>query len=383
MSALNDKILLVDDDRNLLDAFKRQFRKKLNLVTATSGADGIQAVRDDGSFAVAISDMQMPNMDGIEFLSKVRQIAPNTVRIMLTGNANLNVAIDAINEGNIFRFLNKPVETDTLYKAITDGVRQYRLVTAEKILITKTLKGAVDLLTDILSLVNPTSFSQASRIKRHVRTMVKHLSLEDSWNYELAAMLSQLGCITLPAELLDKLNTGKELSDTERSMVQGHPQIAGRLLKHIPRLETVATMVEHQADEGSTVAFKEKLNQGEKGVMGGQLLKVAIAFDNLLNHGETEKEALALLKDLPQVYDPALVKALAAGDDDSMAVKVMKLPISRLAPEMILDQNILSHGEILLVAKGQELSQAVILRLQASEKNEIITGPIQVVVTST
>lgn len=78
MSALNDKILLVDNDRNLLNAFKRQFRKKLNQVTATSGADGIQAVRDDGPFAVTISDMQMPNMDGIEFLSRVRQIAPNT-----------------------------------------------------------------------------------------------------------------------------------------------------------------------------------------------------------------------------------------------------------------------------------------------------------------
>ncbi|RLW55917.1 MAG: histidine kinase, partial [gamma proteobacterium symbiont of Stewartia floridana] len=82
-----EKVLMVDDDRNLLDSFRRQFRKRLNLETATSGADGVQAVRDGGPFALVVSDMQMPNMNGVEFLSKVRELSPNTVRIMLTGNA--------------------------------------------------------------------------------------------------------------------------------------------------------------------------------------------------------------------------------------------------------------------------------------------------------
>ncbi|MCM8883612.1 MAG: response regulator, partial [Candidatus Thiodiazotropha sp.] len=125
MDKLPEKVLMVDDDRNLLDSFRRQFRKRLNLETATSGADGVQAVRDGGPFAVVISDMQMPNMNGVEFLSKVYSISPNTVRIMLTGNANLDVAVDAVNDGNIFRFLNKPVETDQLYQTIT-GLSGFR-----------------------------------------------------------------------------------------------------------------------------------------------------------------------------------------------------------------------------------------------------------------
>ena len=110
-----EKIILVDDDRNLLDAFRRQFRKTLHFETATSGADGVQAVRDGGPFAVVISDMMKPNMNGVEFLSRIRQLSPSTVRIMLTGNANLEVAIDAVNDGNVYRFLNKPVESDQLH----------------------------------------------------------------------------------------------------------------------------------------------------------------------------------------------------------------------------------------------------------------------------
>jgi DNA-binding NtrC family response regulator len=111
MPAPSEKVLLVDDDRNLLSAFNRQFHNRINLVTAASGEDGIQAITYDGPFAVVISDMQMPNMDGLKFLTHARSLSPDTVRVMLTGNANLDVAISAINDGNIFRFLNKPVPT--------------------------------------------------------------------------------------------------------------------------------------------------------------------------------------------------------------------------------------------------------------------------------
>ncbi len=236
MSMPPEKVLLVDDDRNLLSSFKRQFHKQINLVTAASGGDGLQALMGGGPFAVIISDMQMPNMDGIQFLTKARSLSPDSVRIMLTGNANLTVAIGAINNGQIFRFLNKPVEKSIMYESMIDGIQQYRLITAERVLLNKTLKGTVDLLADILGLVNPVSFSQASRIKRHVRSMSKELGLEDRWNYELAAMLSQIGCITLSPEVSDKLAHNEVLTAKEEAQYKKHPEIGGRLLKHIPRL---------------------------------------------------------------------------------------------------------------------------------------------------
>jgi len=374
---LPEKVLMVDDDRNLLDSFRRQFRKRLDLETAASGADGIQAVRDAGPFAVVISDMQMPNMNGIEFLSQVRTLSPNTVRIMLTGNANLDVAIGAVNDGNIFRFLNKPVEAEQLFQVIADSIQQYRLITSEKILLNKTLKGAVDLLADILSLVNPATFSQSSRIKRHVQTMVKALSLQDRWLYDLAAMLCQIGLISLPQDLIAKVFTGKELNHSERKLYASHPAIGARLLKHIPRLETVAAMVERQGHNVSRIEFEGPLDSEQQAVLGGQILKVAIAYDLLTSRGMDEAAAIEKLKASPEEYDPMLVETLALSSRHQK-LEVLTLPINDLQPGLILDQPITSQAGLLLVAKGQVLSHAVLLRLLAAQESGVISGRFRV-----
>ena len=247
MDTNQEKVLLVDDNQNLLSAVKRQFHNKINLVTAPGGEDGLAAIQFEGPFAVVVSDMQMPYMDGVEFLAKVRELSPDSIRMMLTGNANLQVAMDSVNEGNIFRFLTKPCSQEVLYDAVLAGLKQYRLHQAEKELLNRTLKGAVALLTDVLSLVNPVAFSRASRIKRYVSLMVEAMKLEDAWSYELAAMLVQLGCIALPPELIEKVSSGAELSDEERKVFATHPDVASRLLQHIPRLETVAAMVSSHA----------------------------------------------------------------------------------------------------------------------------------------
>ncbi len=372
-----EKVLQVDDDRNLLDSFRRQFHKSLIYETATSGADGIQAVRDGGPFAVVISDMMMPNMDGVEFLSQVRKISPNTVRIMLTGNANLEVAINAVNDGNIFRFLNKPVESDQLYQVILDGIQQYRLITTEKILLNKTLKGAVNLLSDILGLLNPDSFSQSTRIKRHIHTIVTSLALEDSWHYDLAAMLSQIGQVALPPSLVEKHASGKALTHEEQRLYSTHPSIGARLLKHIPRLELVAAMVEQQQQNVPRIDFEGRLDNAQKATLGGQILKVAIAFDQLLGGGLTESAAIAVMKENPEAYDPVLVEILAAGAL-RQKLKVMTLPISQLEPGLILDQPVQTAAGLLLIAKGQVLSPAVLLRLLAADESGIVSGPIRV-----
>ncbi|MBW9261239.1 MAG: response regulator [Candidatus Thiodiazotropha sp. (ex. Lucinisca nassula)] len=366
-----EKVLMVDDDRNLLDSFRRQFRKRLNLETATSGADGVQAVRDGGPFALVVSDMQMPNMNGVEFLSKVRELSPNTVRIMLTGNANLDVAIDAVNDGNIFRFLNKPVETEVLYQTVIEGIKQYRLITNEKVLLNKTLKGAVDLLADVLSMVNPDAFSQSSRIKHHVRSIVRSLSLEDGWHYDLAGMLCQLGYVSLPDELIHKVMAGDELSKAETELYNSHPEMGSRLLKHIPRLETVAAMIEHQLDDIGKIEIQGKLNNEQKAILGGQILKVAINYDKLLNTGNSEDTAIDYLRDNPEHFDPALVEILIQGSMNRK-VEILNLPLDQLEPGMIVDQPIKTNAGALLLAKGQPLSQAMVFKLKVAYDREVL-----------
>ncbi len=377
MSKPVEKVLLVDDDRNLLDSFNRQFHNRINLITAASGEDAIQAITYDGPFAVVISDMQMPNMDGLEFLIKVRMLSQDTVRVMLTGNANLDVAIRSINDGNIYRFLQKPVSIGVLFETMIDGIQQYRLVTAEKEILNKTLKGAINLLADMLGLINPASFSRASRIKRHVRYMATELQLPDVWNYELAAMLSQLGCITLPSEVMEKIAAGKEITKQEQQQFNKHPEIGARLLQHIPRFETIAAMVEQQNANPDQIVIDAKLTSEQKGILGGQILKVALAYDDLIYRDIPSEDAIAELKAHPEEFDPALVQALIAGKGGAR-FEVMTLPITRLKPGMILDQNIYSASGTLLVARGQELSTAVLLRLISSEENDIISGPVRV-----
>jgi serine phosphatase RsbU (regulator of sigma subunit) len=123
---VHNRVLFVDDDPKILAALQRQLRKKVEIETVTSGRDGLDAIRRDGPFSVVVTDYCMPEMNGIEFLTEVRKVAPETVRMLLTGSADLNAAIQAVNQGNIFRFLTKPCASDTLLDALKHGLREYR-----------------------------------------------------------------------------------------------------------------------------------------------------------------------------------------------------------------------------------------------------------------
>ncbi|MGD8765549.1 MAG: response regulator, partial [Desulfobacteraceae bacterium] len=129
---MSNKILFVDDDTNLLAAFRRQLRKQFQIDTAEGGQQGLELVKANGPYAVIVSDFRMPLMDGIEFLSRIREIAPETVRIMLTGNADLQAAIQAVNEGNIFRFLTKPCSVDILGESLITGIENYQHAVGER-----------------------------------------------------------------------------------------------------------------------------------------------------------------------------------------------------------------------------------------------------------
>ena len=240
------RILFVDDEPNLLAAVQRQTRKHFEIETAVGGEEGLAKFEKEGPFGVVVSDLRMPGMNGIEFLAKVREMSPGTVRLMLTGFADLEAAMDAVNESNIFRFLTKPCPPTRMIKALSDALAQFDLVMAEKELLEKTLSGSVKVLVEVLSMVNPNAFSRASRIKKYVSQVSEVLGLENKWRFEVAALLSHLGCVTLSQETLDKIIAGRPLSKEEQALYEKHPQVAASLLMRIPRMEEVAAMVEGQ-----------------------------------------------------------------------------------------------------------------------------------------
>src|SRR5271168_5344162 len=130
-----EKILMVDDEEGVLLGYQRMFRNEFQIETAPGGAAALTALGATGPYAVVVSDMRMPEMDGVRLLAKIKHLAPDTIRIMLTGNDDIQNAVSAVNEGNIFRFLTKPCDKETLKATLTAGLLQYRLVTAENDLL--------------------------------------------------------------------------------------------------------------------------------------------------------------------------------------------------------------------------------------------------------
>ncbi len=119
---MKDKVLLVDDDAMVLAGLKRQLRNKFSIDMALSGEEALKQVQENGPYAVIVSDYMMPGMNGIEFLSHVKKTNPDTVRMMLTGTADMPTAIRAVNEGSIFQFHPKPCPADTLCQAIQSAI---------------------------------------------------------------------------------------------------------------------------------------------------------------------------------------------------------------------------------------------------------------------
>jgi len=159
----NETILFVDDEVNVLQSMKRQLRKRFTVLTSESGADALALLKKQGPVAVIVSDMRMPEMDGIQLLSQVKALYPDTVRIMLTGNADQQTAIEAVNTGQIFRFLTKPCAMSVLVSSLALALRQYRLIIAEQQLLNETLKGSIKVLSELLSIANSEAFSSGYR----------------------------------------------------------------------------------------------------------------------------------------------------------------------------------------------------------------------------
>ena len=129
---MTGKILIVDDDLNILYAFRRQMRSRFSVQTVRNANEALEALERDGPFAVIVADMRMPGMSGVQLLSEFVRRAPDTVRIMFTGHPDKETAADAVNEGNVFRFLAKPCPPDVLGKAIEEAVEEHQRIVAEK-----------------------------------------------------------------------------------------------------------------------------------------------------------------------------------------------------------------------------------------------------------
>src|SRR5512133_2160787 len=154
---MKEVILLVDDEPNVLSALTRELNSfQFNdIVTAKDGIEAIELLRVTPNVALIISDYRMPGLDGISFLLEAQEICPDATRMILSGVADLEMATNAINLGQIFLLLLKPCAPDNFISSVKAGIRQYELVTSERDLLQNTLKGSIKILTDLLAVINP------------------------------------------------------------------------------------------------------------------------------------------------------------------------------------------------------------------------------------
>ena len=380
MMSSHDKILCVDDEQHILASYRRQLRKDFDLDTASSGPEGLEAIQTNGPFAVIVSDMQMPGMNGVQFLSEARKIAPNSVRMMLTGVADQSTAAEAVNEGNVFRFLTKPCPSETLTRTLVAGIEQYKLITAEKELLEKTLLGSIKVLSDVLSLVNPTAFGRASRVLRLTRELARELKVSKSWQLKIAAMLSQLGCVTVPEQTLSRVYKGVDLEPAELQMFAGHPQIGSDLIARIPRLETVSDVIAYQEKRFDGTGHPQDSRSGEQIPQGARILKVALDLDTLESKGMARSFAIAELRSRTGWYDPAVLTALETVIQREEQFLLREVALADLDGQMILAADVKTADGVLLVSKGQEVTSSLRQLLKNFSRRSGIVEPIRVLI---
>jgi response regulator RpfG family c-di-GMP phosphodiesterase len=361
---MSEKILMVDDENNVLVGYQRMFHNEFQIDTAPGGSAALTALETTGPYAVVVSDMRMPEMDGSKLLRKVKLLAPDTIRIMLTGDADIHNAVSAVNEGSIFRFLTKPCNKDTLGKALTAGLMQYRLLTAEKDLLENTLQGSIQVLTEVLSLVNPAAFGRALRVRRYIHHVATQMALASPWRFEVAAMMSQLGCVTLHPETIEAVYSGRPLPPDEQARFDAHPGVARDLLSKIPRMEPIAWMIAHQNDSAPVGGDIAKAATADMR-LGANLLRATLAFDELVSKGLSQSEAASRLSGEHTDFDPRIFQGLGALDGDKNRTEVRSCDVDELIPyEMVLKEEVRTKTGVLLVAPGQEVTPTLIRKLR-------------------
>lgn len=381
---MSEKILIIDDESNVLAGLTRQLRRRFDVSAAPGGREALAAIKEYGPFAVVICDMRMPGMDGVETLENIREISPDTVRMMLTGNADQQTAVDAINRGNIFRFFTKPCPTETLEQGILAAIRQHHLVTAERELLEKTLAGSVKVLVDVLSMIDPEAFGRSTRLRNWARKVAAELACPSPWQIEIAAMLSPIGRVSVPPELLAKLAGGGKLTKAEKEVLERTPEAGRNLVANIPRLQPVAEIVYFQAKGFDGSGFPNEAVSGEAIPLGARILKLLGDLAEVTERTLPSAAEFQRLESRGKRYDPRVWSAArrcleTSGPAAESEEVIVEVSVGLLLPGQILKSDIkLENGRLVLAAPAQ-LSEVQVERLRNLIRIHRFQEPVRVV----
>lgn len=363
------RILMVEATANPLGSVRERLAKLFDLEHAVGGEEAIKAVRQSGPFDVVLADFKLSKMDGAALLAAIKVAHPQTVGLLLAQRQDLDLALNAVEDGKAFRVVLRPASIQALTAHLNAGLEQHKLQTAEQSFLQDTLHGAIQALTEVLSLANPAAFGRALRIRGLVHRLSKAILIPQFWEVDMAAMLSHIGCVSLPKALLDKIAAGKDLAPDERRLFETHPTIGAGVLANIPRMALVSEIIKKQ---------HERFDASPP--FGARVLKVVLDYDTQLNKGLPAASIFTQMNGVKGVYDPDILKAFESTIPVDAGYTRRRVTMRELKEHMILEENIVSVDGMLLLAKDAELNEASIYRLIESTHSFDIIEPVTVLV---
>ncbi len=368
-------VLLVDDEINVLNSFRRVLRGHVSLDLANSGQEALSKIKQH-KYAVIVTDMQMPEMNGLQLLKLVKEHSPDTVRMMFTGNADQKTAVDAVNFGDVFRFINKPCTPQNLIGYIDSAMRQYDLIVAEKVLLNNTLKGVVSVLNEVLSLMSSEINEHNSRIQYHMYQLASAIKLKKNWSFEPMVQLSQLGYIIFPESTLKSMSEGKLVTEEAKQLFAQHPCLASDLIRKIPRMGTIANSILYQEKcyDGRGFPYDDK--QGDDIPLGARMLKIVCAYTRLERAGIDVDEAIQALENEDGTYDPKLLEAFKT--TLTIVNPRVFVDVQKLTQNMVLEEEILTNRGQLVAGRGQRVTEALLNIIRHCLENNALNGLVEV-----
>ena len=411
------KILFVDDEENILRSLQRLFMdEEVEVFTASSGTKGLEILTREAGVGVVVSDQRMPEMTGVDFLEKSKAISPQSIRILLTGYADVNAAIDAINRGGTFRYLNKPWNDDELVQAVMGALQMYRLFAENKRLaaIVKKqnaelkkwnteLEGIVQEQTmelqksyDSVRAINSrlranfkntiVAFSglielRDKRMRAHSRNVAevsvnvaKQLGLEGEARETVmvAALLHDIGKIGIPDLMLAR--EAEQMNFAEREEYLQHPVRGQAAIDRIEELREAGLIIRSHHEYYNGSGFPDGLKKGEI-PLGARIITLADYIDKKMRKsmGATGFEALRKEVELEKgtLFDPKLVP-VALGQAEEFYKKIrartdhieIELLPADLQEGMEASRDVFSGTGILLLTKGTVLAKPSIMLLK-------------------
>ena len=267
----------------------------------------------------------------------------------------------------LHRAITNALEKHQLRQAIQEQQRRIEAadresllrIRSEKEVLEHTLIGSLAAMTQVLSIMNPEVFSRSIRITRYVTAIAKQMELPEIWQLEVAAMLSQIGCITFPPEVLHNLARGMELGHKEAQLYDQYPSIGADMIRKIPRMDRVADIIEHQEHVLDDPAHQDKLDTIP---LESRILKVAIDMDALESTGHSKQQAMDTLRIHVKKYDPVVLHNLRVISKKSI-LKTKEVDMADLSPPMVLAEDIRAKSGATVLPKSQPVTVTMLIRL--------------------